>query len=344
MKKTDFRKLSTEVQDEMRVKAVDAVLNGATIRSVAKIFGVSRQYVGKWVDLFENGGLAALRGAKRGRPTGDGKKLKPWQAAQIAKAVIKRTPDVLELPFALWTREAVQQLIYRRFNIEMAITTVGNYLRNWGFTPQKPVRRAYEQNPAAIKQWVEVDYPAIKALAKKENAEIFWGDETGLRSDYNIGTSFSKKGQTPVIPGTGKRFGCNVISAVNNYGSMRFMIFETNFVTKTFVTFLRQLIARAEHKIFLIVDGHPVHKSKKVRGWLDNHKEDISLFFLPGYAPELNPDELLNHDLKRNSLGKRRAANKKELVHNTRSHLMRRQGEPDVIKNLFKTDHLNYAA
>ena len=199
------------------------------------------------------------------------------------------------MPFYLWTREAVRQLIIDRFGIDLSLSTVGRYLKRWGFTPQKPVRCAYEKDDQAVQRWLEEKYPTIRQQAKKEKARICWGDEMGLRSDHSVGRSYGKRGQTPIIPGTGQRFGCNIISAITNQGSLNFIVFKGRFNTDIFLTFLKRLTKQVEQKVFFIVDGHPVHRAKKVKTWVEHHPDKIKLIFLPSYSPELNPDEMLGN-------------------------------------------------
>ena len=189
----------------------------------------------------------------------------------------------------MWTREAVQQFLAKRFELSVSVWTIGRYLKKWGFTPQKPLRRAYEQDPLAVKQWLETDYPEICRNAKHEQAKIHWGDEMGVRSDYQAERSYGRGGQTPVIPGTGKRFGCNLISTLTNRGKLYFKIFTQRFDSKVMLDFLRRLIRQRTQKVFLIVDGHPVHKSRVVKDWVERHSDRIRLFFLPSYSPERWP-------------------------------------------------------
>jgi transposase len=337
----DARSLPAIAQEDLRQKAIKAVLDGKKQVEVAKILGVTRQAVGKWVSLFRGGGDKSLKAKRKGRPKGH--KLIPWQAAQIVKTITDRHPEQLKLPFYLWTREAVAQLIEQKFSIKVSIWTVGRYLANWGFTPQKPVRRAYEQDPEAVQSWLDKDYPMLQKQAKQEKALIYWGDEMGLRSDDVVGRSYGRRGQTPVIPGTGQRFGCNMISAINNRGQLNFMVFKTRFDFKVFIQFLKRMVRQIKRKVFLIVDGHPVHHATKVHSWIEAHSKQIRLFFLPGYSPELNPDEMLNQDVKSNAVGRRRAKNQHELVANTRSYLRSRQRQPELVKNYFHEEHVRYA-
>jgi transposase len=342
MKTKDARSLPSVAQEDLRIKAVKAVLDGTKQVDVAKILGVTRQAVGKWVKIYRKGGEKALKAKRKGRPKGGS--LLPWQAAQIAKSVVDRHPEQLKLPFYLWTREAVAKLIERRFGIRLSIWTVGRYLGRWGFTPQKPIRRAFEKNPEAVSRWLEEEYPAIQKKAKHEKARIYWGDEMGLRSDHSVGRSFGRRGQTPVIPGTGKRFGCNMISAITNQGQLNFMVFKKRFCGDVFLEFLRRLVRQSKRKTFLIIDGHPVHRAKKIKKWIDKNIDHIRLFFLPGYSPELNPDEMLNQDVKSNAVGRKRARNQQELVANTRSYLWSRQRQPHIVKQYFQERHVRYAA
>jgi transposase len=223
-------------------------------------------------------------------------------------------PDQLKLPFYLWTREAVAQLIKREYGIAVSATTVGRYLKAWGMSAQKPVRRAYERNDAAIARWLEEEYPAIVKEARRERATIYWGDEMGLRSDHLSGTCFAPTGQTPVVRATGQRFGCNMNSAITNRGKLAFMVFEGKFQSTVFIEFMRRLLRQTTGKLYLIVDGHPVHRSAAAKKFVADSVRRLRLIRLPGYCPELNPDELLNQDVKTNALGKTRPTNKAEML------------------------------
>jgi transposase len=342
MRIRDARSLPSVAQEDIRRRAIKAVLDGTKQVKVAEFFGVTRHAVGKWVKAYRQGGDKALKAKRKGRPKGGS--LHPWQAAQIAKAVIDHHPEQLKLPFYLWTREAVAQLIEKRFGIRLSIWTVGRYLARWGFTPQKPVRRAFEKNPEAVRRWLEEDYPEIQRQARVEKASIYWGDEMGMRSDHAVGRCYGRRGQTPVIPGTGQRFGCNMISAITNKGQLNFMVFKKRFRGEVFLEFLRRLLRQSTRTVFLIVDGHPVHRAIKIRNWIDKKADHIRLFFLPGYSPELNPDEVLNHDVKSNAVGRRRPRDQQELVKNVRGFLRRRQRQPHIVQKYFHEKHVRYAA
>ncbi len=342
MKDRDARSLPTIAQENIRLRAIKTFRNGVKQVEVARMFGVTRHAVGKWVKAYREGGEKALKAKRRGRPKGGS--LLPWQAAQTAKSVVDRCPDQLKLPFYLWTREAVAQLIEKRFGIRLSVWTVGRYLKRWGFTPQRPVRRAYERDPEAVRRWLEEEYPAIRNHAKREKASIYWGDEMGLRSDHAVGRSYGRRGQTPVIPGTGQRFSCNMISAITNKGQLNFMVFKRRFCSEVFLDFLKRLVKHSEQKVFIIVDGHPAHRAIKVKNWIESNTHNIRLFFLPGYSPELNPDEVLNQDVKSNAVGRKRVHNRLELIGNVRSFLRGRQRQPHIVKKYFHEKHVQYAA
>jgi transposase len=285
-----------------------------------------------------------LTPARRGRRTGEAGKLSAKQAEYIRKLVEGKMPDQLKLAFYLWTREAVRQLIVRECAVKLSLSSVGNYLKSWGMSAQKPVRRAYERDEAQIATWLESEYPKIAQAAKAERATIYWGDESGLRSDDVRGRSFAPRGRTPVAHATGKRFGCNMISALSNRGALAFQVFAGRFVGATFIEFLQRLLKHAgARKVFLIVDGHPVHRAKAVKRWVKENESRIRLFFLPGYAPELNPDELLNHDVKQ-AVGKTRPRDREAMKAAVRAWLHRRQRQPQVIRNFFQAEHVRYAA
>jgi transposase len=335
--------LDIATQTHLRRTVVQAVRGGMSQTEASRVYGASLRAVSKWMALDRTGGLRALKQKPRGRRAGEGRLL-PAQSARIRQLIIDSLPDQLKLPFYLWTRAAVVSLIEREYGISVSLTTVGRYLAGWGMSPQKPVRRAYERNDAAIARWLRTEYPAIARDAKREKAVIYWGDEMGLRSDHVAGTSYAPMGQTPIIRATGQRFGCNMISAITNRGHLAFMVFHGKFDGRLFVQFMRRLLQQATGKLYLIVDGHPVHRSVVARDFVAANEARLRLIRLPGYCPELNPDELLNQDVKTNGLGKSRPANRAELMAGVRSHLRRRQKQPQVIRNLFQEKHVRYAA
>lgn len=343
MTKPDARKLPPEAQEDLRRRVVAAVRGGMGKTEAARAFGVTRQSIHNWMSAVEEGGAAALKARTRGPKPGS-TMLAPHQAATVVRMITASCPDQLRLPFALWTRGAVCALVKRRFRVEMSVWTAGRYLGAWGLTPQKPLRRAYERDPVAVKRWLEEEYPAIASRAKAGKAEIHWGDQMGLRSDHQTGTSYSKRGVTPVIPGTGQRFRCNMISTVTNRGSLAFMVFTESFTAPVMVRFLKRVTRHAGRKVFLIVDGHPVHKSARVRNWVRANAPRIELFLLPSYSPDLNPDEFLNQDVKSNALGRRRPRDRREMVAGVRGYLRSTQRQPDIVRRYFHAESVRYAA
>ena len=310
------------------------VAHGSKQREAARLYGVSENSVSSWVRAYKAKGPRALKTKRIGRPKG--KALNAEQSRSIKKTVMGKCPDQLRLPGLLWTREAVSALIEKRFGVKLSRWTIGRYLRSWGMTPQKPAHRALEQNPLEVREWLEKEYPSIVKQAKKEKGLIWWGDETGLRSDHQSGTTWGKKGQTPIARTSGKRVSCNMISAITNQGGLAFMVFEKSFKTGVFLTFLSRLIRHREPKVFLILDRHPVHISKKVSDWASVRQDRIRLCFLPSYSPELNPDELLNQDLKQNALRERRPATKAELVKKTRGFMRSKEKQTAKVKQYFE--------
>jgi transposase len=336
--------LPQAAQEELRRRAVALVGEGHTQTEAAQLLDVSRQSVSEWVRAHRLGGDEALAAGRRGRRPGEKTALAPWQQAQIAKVIRDKNPDQLRLPGFLWTRALACELIDRRFGVRVAEKTAGRYLRSWGFSPQKPARRALEQNPELVAGWLQERYPEIERRARRERARILWADEMGLRSDHTAGRSWSPVGQTPIVGGTGKRFGANVISAISNKGHLQFGVFKERFTAPVFIDFLGRLIRQADgQKVILILDGHPVHRAKKVRQWVEARADAIELQFLPGYSPELNPTELLNQDVKTNALGRRRPRDQGELIDDTRSYLRSTQRRPDIVANYFDGKYVTYA-
>ncbi len=344
MKTKDFRRLTPDTQESIRRLAVQSVLDGQKQCAAARQFGVSAQTVSAWMKRYHRQGTKALQAKPRGRKKGSAK-LQGWQCAQIAKTVVDRCPEQAKLPgFWLWTREAVGALITRRFGVKYSKIHVGRLLARWGMTPQKPAKRALEQNPAAVKRWLDVEYPAIRKRANRENAEILWGDECGFRSDHQCGTTYGAKGKTPIVRQSGKRFSCNMISAIDNRGHMAFKMYEGSFSAPVFIDFMRRLIKQVRRKVFLIVDNLSVHSGDKVKKWVAKHAKSIRLFYLPKYSPDLNPDEYLNNDVKLNAVGRRRARNKAEFKSAISGYLRSTQRRPEVVKRLFQERHVRYAA
>ena len=298
MLERDARMLSQDAQEELRRQAIRAIKSGKTQTRVAEELGVHQPTVNRWWKRYQSGGWSAVKKRKRGRAPGTDRKLTAEQESHIQKMIVDKTPDQLKMRFALWSREAVRQLIIREFGVDYSIKTMSEVLRRWGFTPQRPVKKAYEQRPAEVKKWLEESYPEVEARAKAEKAEIWWGDETAVKPECHFRRGYSPKGKTPVVRQPAKRFHSSLISAINNSGKMQWMALDQALNAEIFVKFLKQLIKYRKRKIILVVDNLRVHHSRIVKQWLEKHKDRIELVYLPAYSPDLNPDEYLNNDLK----------------------------------------------
>jgi transposase len=341
MKRETLRTASNETIGKIRRLAMSQFRKCFTIKEVSENLRVGQSTLKKWKKEYKLKGSRFYSLKKRGSKGGS-KDLTNAQLKQVMNCIVDKLPDQLKLPFVLWDRKAVQKLILKKFGVKKSLPQIGRYLKTWNLSPQKPVYKAYEQNPEAVEKWLKTDFPKIKRKAKRENAEILFGDETGIRSDHHSGKSYSTKGVTPVVKKTGQRFGLNMISAVSPKGGKRFMLFKGRFNSGVYLIFLRQLIKKSKRKAMLIMDNYSPHKTKQVQLWLEKHKDKIEVFYLPPYSPELNPDELLNQDIKTNAVGKHRASNAQELARNVKSHLKKLTSEK--VKSFFKHHKTKYAA
>jgi transposase len=341
MEATDMRSLPREARHERRVQVIRLRKAGRTYDEIAAQTGLSRTGVFNICRRHEAGGAKALKDAPGGRKAGEQRRLDAQQEATVRRLIADKTPDQLKMVYALWTRQAVAELIRNRYGIKLPVRTMGLYLQRWGFTPQKPMKKAYEQSPAAVKKWLDEEYPVIAACAKVEGAEIHWGDETGLRSDDVRGRSYAPQGQTPVVRVNNKRHGLSVISTVTNKGTMRWKIFEGALNSDILIDFMKRLVRDTGRKVYLILDNLRVHHSKPVRAWLAEHKHEIEVFYLPSYSPELNPD---NADLKQAVTKLAPARTKLQLVKATSQHLRSVQRQPERIRKYFEHEPVRYAA
>jgi transposase len=340
----DARTIKPQDLFERRKQAIKLFQKGMSRIEIGEIVGVHRNTVGEWIKLWQAGGVYALKVQDGGRPLGDGRILMPHEEKDIQKCLIDKCPDQLKLPFSLWTRKAVQLLIKERLDIDIAIRTVGKYLHKWGFTPQKPVKRSYERNEQHVNSWLNDEYPAIAAKAKREKAEIHWGDETGIRSDNVNGRSYAPKGKTPIRRSRGAREQINMISSITNQGKVRFMFYKEKMCSDLLIKFMKRLIRSAGKKVYLILDNLRVHHSKLVKEWLAEHRAFIEVHYLPSYSPDLNPDEFLNNDLKTNLSQKPAKRKKGQWEKNAKTHMRRVQKRPEHIKSLFRAEPIRYAS
>jgi Transposase and inactivated derivatives len=341
MKKQDARKLDHKGLTQLRQRAIHAIQNGESPEIVARVLGVSRAAIYNWLAKYRQGGWGQLDARKRGGrpPKLDGQALR-----FIYDTVTMKNPMQLKFPFALWTSAMVVKLIYDNYAIRLSRSSVSRLLNQLGLSAQRPLWRAYQQDPEKVQQWLNDQFPKIKALAKRNKVDIFFGDEAGVRSDYHSGTTWAKRGQTPVVTSTGARFGFNLISAITPRGQMRFMVTKKTVGAVVFIEFLKRLIHNAEKPIYLIVDGHPAHKAKKVTKFVESVRERLQLFYLPGYSPDLNPDELVWNNLKNHVIGRQVIETKPQMKKTVLSHRKRIQKSPSLICSFFQTQTTRYAA
>jgi transposase len=341
MTKNDARKLDHKTLEAIRIRAVEQVQAGHSPEEVIKVLGFTRGRIYEWLARYRSGGWHALRAKPlKGRP----RRITGSQMKWIYNTVTLKNPLQFKFEFALWTRRMIRDLIAERYGIQLSLTSVGRLLAQLGLTCQKPLMRAFQQNPSLVQQWLKEEYPQIRARAKRVGAEIFFADEAGVRSDFHAGRTWAPRGQTPVIKVTGARFGFNMISAVSPKGNLRFMVVEGKVAGKQFCEFLRRLSLKAPRPIFLILDGHPVHRSAKVKKLIESLKGRLQLFFLPPYSPELNPDEWVWNELKNNGIGRMAISGPNDMKRKTVDYLKNMQRFPELIRSFFQAPTTLYAA
>lgn len=336
----DGRKLSHEAREEIRIRAVQRVKAGESPEDVVRALGFNRSSIYDWIARYREGGIDGLRYRKiPGRkPKLDGSQLK-----KLYRWITRDDPRQLEFEFALWTREMVRELIRREFGIRLSAVSVGRLLRKLGLSPQRPLRRAYQQDEVAVKRWKQVEFPAIQKEAKKQGSQIYFGDEASVRSDYHSGTTWAPVGKIPVVKKTGARFSVNLISAISPRGELRFMTVEGRMTAPKFISFLRRLLADTDKPVFLIVDRHPVHRSAKVRKFVESTDGHLRLFFLPSYSPELNPDEQVWNHMKNHGVGRLTPAGPDQLKRIVLRRLRSLQRLPAIVAGFFRHPETLYA-
>ncbi len=344
MKKIDLRSVLDQERNIIRRDAVKMIKRGDKKKDIAEFYGVHVNTVRDWWKLYKKEGSKSLTYKKRGAKSENKKLLNPKQENEIQKMITDTMPDQLKLDFALWTTKAIKELIEREFTIVIGRRAVGNYLNSWGFTPQKPKKRAYEQSSKKVRKWLDEEYPLIKKQAKEQGATIHWGDETGVRNTNQHGRSYAPIGKTPIKKHMSKRFSLNMISTVTNQGLVQFMIYKENMNADVLIKFLEQLIKCQDNKVFLILDNLRVHHSKIVKKWAEEHKTEIELFYLPSYSPDRNPDEYLNCDLKYGLSEKPAPKTVEKLKENLENHMNMLQNSRDRVAKYFNHPSIKYAA
>jgi transposase len=343
--KEDGRQMSKEQQSAARRRAMKLLDAGWGQADVAQAVGMHVRTVRQWGQHRRQYGVKSLLADARGRQVGQGRTLAARQEQEIQTLVRDKLPDQLKLPFALWTRRAVAQLIESRYGIKLPVRTMGEYLNRWGFTPQKPIKKAYEQQPKAVKQWLAQTYPGIAAQARQEAAEIYWGDQTGVNNQPHAPRGYAPNGQTPTVSQRSKRFGFSVMSAVTNRGSARWMVYKGALNSALLIKFMTRLLQQAGgRKVYLFLDNLRVHHSAPVKEWLTEHAAQIVVHHLPSYSPELNPDERLNRALKSKLSHLPAPRDARRLHEQTVAQLRSCQKQPAIIRGCFQSATTSYAA
>jgi transposase len=340
----DGRSEPNSVLEALRLRAVNARELGYSVVDIAAILGVREETVSRWCVAYEQGGEDALPGERTGRPVGSGRRLDPQQEQAIQDLIDAKVPPELGISQALWTRQAVAELIEKQTGQRLPIRTVGEYLNRWGYTPQKPVRKAYKQKPEEVAAWLEKTYPDIEKRATTEDAEIHWGDECGVRSTCQHSRGYARPQNTPELKVPGSRFSVNMISTITNQGKVQWMIYDGRMNAAVFILFLTRLITKTPKKVFLIVDNLSVHVSAAVEEWVAQHKDKLEIFCLPKYSPERNPDEYLNCDVKGNINTDGLPSDREELKGKLERFMQKLSGLPKRIASYFKHKFIQYAA
>jgi transposase len=315
-----------------------AIDNGMHVDDAAAIFDVGRSTIFGWLKLREEGGPAALTVKM---PPGPAPALNEQQLAQLRGWIIGRDPRQLQFDFGLWTRAMVAELIKGKFGVEFTPPWVGKLLARLGLSPQKPLVRAYEQNPERVRRWKEQEYPKIRAQAISQGAGIYFLDEASVRTNHHAGTTWGPVGDTPIVRGTGRRHSVNMISVVNTQGKHHFSFVGT-IDWAAFIDYLKTLLHDVPGKIFLILDGHPAHRSAETKAFVKSTKGRLSIFYLPSYSPELNPDEWVWKNIKHDRVGRAIVRSAEELTDKIERAVDRLQATPEIVRSFFRNQDLLY--
>jgi len=340
----DARQLSDEALEVLRLRALKGCELGFSQSDMADILGVARETVCRWWAAFVSGGVEALPGERTGRPEGSGRTLTDEQGEHIQQLINENNPAKLGINAPLWSRQAVRDLIHKEYGIDMPVRTVGEYLKRWGYTSKKPCRHANDQDPEEVREWLEETYPEIEKLAEKEDAVILWCDESGVEADHCPCTGYAPEGQRATIEVPHSHIRRNVISAVGNHGEFHFMTYTGMLDATLFLLFLEGLLTETSKKIYLITDRLRAHDCAAVWDWLEQHTDRIDMFLLPPHAPELNPAEYHNNDLKGNVHRAALPNNADELADRIHAFLLKLSELPAHVMSYFRHPCVQYAA
>jgi len=339
--KVDGRTLDHKTLEHLRITAVRRVVEeGEAPSEVMRSMGLCRTSIYPWLRRYEDDGLAALaEKIAQGREP----KLTDKQQQQVKRWIVGKDPRQYGLDYGLWTRRIVQSLIERKLGINLGWTAVGRLLARLEITPQKPLRRAYERDPERIQQWLDGDYPKLRRRAKKHGAKIYFLDEAGFHSDPVLGRTYGLKGHTPVVATSGQRQSINAISAVNAKGEFWYNVYSGKLNAARFVEFLQDLMKGRRERVFLVVDGHPSHKAKRVQAYVKSLAGKLELHFLPPYAPDLNPDEFVWGYAKTNGVSKKPLQQNESLKERVESDLKAIKRDKKLVRSFFCAKSVVYA-
>jgi transposase len=335
----DGRSLSHQTSEEIRMMAVRRVKEGERPSTVIKSYGLCRTTIYRWLRAEKRGGEEALKSRKH-----PGRKpvLSTRQKLQVRRWINGKDPRQYGFDFGLWTRRIVSELVKRRFGIRLGLTAVGRLLYELDITPQKPLRRAYERDPVAIEQWKTEVFPALRTRAKRLGARIFFLDETGVRSDQVLGRTWGLRGQTPVVPTSGRRQSINAISAVNARGEFWYEVYSERLNASRFLELLRHFMRNRRIRVFLVLDRHPAHVAGLIARYVQSQKGRLELHFLPGYAPDLNPDEFVWNHLKSQGVSKEPLRKDESLRARVDEDLAVIEAQPALVRSFFRAPSVAY--
>jgi transposase len=341
----DNRHLSVKELLILKKKAVMAVIkNHLSQKKAGQVFGFSPTSMCKYMADYKQQGEVSFNYVQRGVKPGTHCKLTPAQEAQLRKTLLTQTPDEKGMDYTLWNSVVIAEFVRKEFGVHYAARSMRDLMKRMGFSSQKPIKMAYERDPKKVKAWLEVEYPLIKARAMKESARIYWADEMGIQSQDNRGKMYGLKGKKPVIKKPGSRFKCNMLAAISPQGHMNWTVYQDNFTGHKFIEFLKRVVRQANQKVFMIVDNHRAHHSKAVRAYIKKNESQIALFYLPPYCPELNPQELVNQEVKANANNFKVLKSKNDLMTNVRYYLTKLQFNSFKVMSYFKKSEVAYAA
>ena len=331
--------MSHGASETIRQMAVKRVIEGESPSAVMKSYGLCRTTIYPWLRAHKEGGETALQS----RPsTGRPPTLSERQQRQVRGWICGKDPRQYGFDFGLWTRKIVAELVEEKFDHHLSLTAVGRLLAFLDITPQKPLRRAYERDPIAIAKWKEEDYPKLKVRAKRLGGDIFFIDEAGVRSDAALQRTWGAKGETPIVATSGQRQQVNAISAVNASGAFWYDVYSGKFNAQLFITKLKVFIRNRRRPVFLVLDGHPAHRAKIVASYVQSLKGRLELHFLPGYAPDLNPDEFVWNHLRQNGVTKKPLKRNEKLKERVEKDLAEIKSRPHLVRSFFSADSVGY--